>query len=1018
LFTDLKRASNFDASDPLVSLLLQVTGPTHIPWDDPIWEELLYGYNVWVHVDAPPPHLLAIQIDDSEEYDDDESDNSDDSTEIERDEVYNDNQRNNSNRVPAQEQQYRNIESFMTSFMIRVCQSGRRHSARTSNLASLTIHAIQTIRDLTSNIKDVTSTTISPNNHSNSSISNQSGNGTSSSSPSKIVYLHQNNKNKSAETVETNNPSFAAFSNRITLVGKCRAVAGSLNLLRILVHAVIGQENLLEKEVTQQQSTITARDPIQDYFTYHSRDRTSGVMLFRRLRMNSAIENKNTAFIDVGYDLVASILEFIECAATILPTTWNDVPELYDAIVLSFQLLLVLLSTQLYRPMVSSHQYKMTHENGNNMGYFWKILLDQAILSVSNGTAENPNTPTPWSVLRLLTVLLEWQVDRPGPPYKSIQYHRTQLMQQIVGNLLNHQTLHRHPHLHQEQYASMKIGPDGLYEGYSIVQSCAPTIGQNNLATPVGNGTGTLTNSMNNTSTGNLFGQSSHDFVSNSSNRSNIIDLSSKLLSLPLRILSLVLGILARQNGNGGTNIAYNQQIALLLQLQQSQIKKRIREQTNTNRSVTKDVVFITDSPIADLSVSILLLLINNDRDGNVDDDNIDNNTTKDGTRNGDIDSSVLKSNPFRQALNLLVDDRWEDLSPRTGFSLDSRMGLLDVSQSEHEMGVHTNGSSTTINGVATADTTNQVPRLHRLRLNFEALFASFGRTVHNEVGAMFLYTLLQVSPAFAQSLAVRSDLDTIVLPMLRTLYFSTALRKFSSASTMNATRTPSSSSTTTTKEQVLQRPILNKEDTASISTQNFPFRSQSQLYVIVILFLMFSQDPSFGSDAFRRIEISTVSWYKERNLKNINLGSVLILCMLRSLVFILNRLRDPFLLSNCCAVLMNLSPSATNIQEYAATRLVAVTVSFLKRYYTLLKQSPKGAEENDEKMITSLAQHGEASRTLLRLIKHGLSVKNIAQNIHLVYAVAYHNSDWERHFTERGMYFLHLFTPNYSQEY
>jgi len=63
------------------------------------------------------------------------------------------------------------------------------------------------------------------------------------------------------------------------------------------------------------------------------------------------------------------------------------------------------------------------------------------------------------------------------------------------------------------------------------------------------------------------------------------------------------------------------------------------------------------------------------------------------------------------------------------------------------------------------------------LTINFEELFHSFGGILHNEVGSLVLYTLLQSSPIFAKSLAVRSgnDLENLVLPLLRTLYVSSS---------------------------------------------------------------------------------------------------------------------------------------------------------------------------------------------------------------------------------------------------
>jgi hypothetical protein len=272
------------------------------------------------------------------------------------------------------------------------------------------------------------------------------------------------------------------------------------------------------------------------------------------------------------------------------------------------------------------------------------------------------------------------------------------------------------------------------------------------------------------------------------------------------------------------------------------------------------------------------------------------------------------------------------------------------------------------------------------LTVNFENLFEAFGRTLHTEVGALMLYTLLQSSPSFAESLAVRSDLDTLVLPLLRTLYFASRTNTY-----MAKDFAPSASSAST---QVLD-------------TRSCPFRSLSQLYVIIILLLLFSQDSSFGRDAFRRITVTNVLWYKERHLRNINLGSVLLLTLLRSLLFNLQRLQDAFLLSNCCAVLMNLSPSVVDLHEYAAMRLASVTVSVMKRHVKLHASSASSktteggnnGEDAEADLSTPLGMYAEVARTLLGIIKHCLSHRNIERNLHLVYALVYHQVDMLRLF-------------------
>ena len=51
MWGDPERAAHLDASDPLSMLLFQVASPLHVPYRDPRWQELLHGYDVWVHVE-------------------------------------------------------------------------------------------------------------------------------------------------------------------------------------------------------------------------------------------------------------------------------------------------------------------------------------------------------------------------------------------------------------------------------------------------------------------------------------------------------------------------------------------------------------------------------------------------------------------------------------------------------------------------------------------------------------------------------------------------------------------------------------------------------------------------------------------------------------------------------------------------------------------------------------------------------------------------------------------------------
>jgi hypothetical protein len=93
----------------------------------------------------------------------------------------------------------------------------------------------------------------------------------------------------------------------------------------------------------------------------------------------------------------------------------------------------------------------------------------------------------------------------------------------------------------------------------------------------------------------------------------------------------------------------------------------------------------------------------------------------------------------------------------------------------------------------------------------------------------------------------------------------------------------------------------------------------------------------------------------------------------------------------------MNLSQSVVDLHEYAAMRLASVTVSCLKKYASLAIEEAKTGGDVDS---TLYEMYAEVSHTLLRLIKHALTQKNIDRNLHLVYALVYHQADFKKVFS------------------
>jgi hypothetical protein len=487
-----------------------------------------------------------------------------------------------------------------------------------------------------------------------------------------------------------------------------------------------------------------------------------------------------------------------------------------------------------------------------------------------------------------------------------------------------------------------------LYESHLVVTAATPRIdGESSSSADPNNNLHASTSSImvhsNAASKGTI---QPHRRTSTASNiildaTKGVLVLSSSIILLPFRLMSLVMGVWSHKHSGMNDKLLAQKYAA-------------------ARSSRTKDVLWLSEAPLADLTSSLLLLLVHNRRN-----------------------EQLQPTNAYRQELTGLLDDRWEMSNgvDNTGLpdlpenSLNASMASLTVGELLDE------GNNEESKALLSPSSGNN----RGLALNFESLFHSFGRILHTEIGALLLYTLMQTCPSFAESLGVRSDLDTLVMPLIRTLYFSSSSKTYV-AQDFNAKESATSSS--------------------KLNIRNCPFRSLSQLYVIVILLLLFSQDSSFGSDAFRRITVVQVPWYKERNLKQINLGSVILLVLLRSLLFNLHRLQDAFLLSNCCAVLMNLSPAIVELHDYAAMRLASVTVSAMKRHVKLASGIDKVTLRDEEEDVTTpLGMYSQVARTLLSLVKHALAAKNLERNLHLVYSLVYHLADLQTLFKATDVY-------------
>ncbi|XP_039055121.1 dymeclin-like [Hibiscus syriacus] len=128
-----------------------------------------------------------------------------------------------------------------------------------------------------------------------------------------------------------------------------------------------------------------------------------------------------------------------------------------------------------------------------------------------------------------------------------------------------------------------------------------------------------------------------------------------------------------------------------------------------------------------------------------------------------------------------------------------------------------------------------------------------------DETGVFLLYSLLQGNSDFLEYVLVRTDLDTLLMPILETLY--------------SASR-----------------------------------RTSNQIYMLLIILLILGQDSSFNA-SIHKMMLPGVSWYKDHLLHQTSLGSLMVIILIRTVRYNLSKLRDVYLHTTCLATLANMAP-------------------------------------------------------------------------------------------------------------
>ncbi|TKW17051.1 hypothetical protein SEVIR_5G340400v4 [Setaria viridis] len=240
-------------------------------------------------------------------------------------------------------------------------------------------------------------------------------------------------------------------------------------------------------------------------------------------------------------------------------------------------------------------------------------------------------------------------------------------------------------------------------------------------------------------------------------------------------------------------------------------------------------------------------------------------------------------------------------------------------------------------------------------RLSFASLFDALGRCLNDESSVLLLYSLVHGNCDFQEYVLVRTDLDTLLMPILEMLY--------------NASR-----------------------------------KTSNQIYMLLIILLILSQDSTFNASVHKLV-LPAVPWYHERLMHQTSLGSLMVVILIRTIKYNLSKLRDVYLHTNCLAILANMAPHVHRLSAYASQRLVSLFDMLSRKYAKLAElkndkshkviSDQMEADNIADDMSTELHIYTDFLRIVLEIINAILTYA-LPRNPEVVYAVLHRQEVFE----------------------
>ncbi|XP_075697034.1 dymeclin isoform X3 [Rhinoderma darwinii] len=244
-------------------------------------------------------------------------------------------------------------------------------------------------------------------------------------------------------------------------------------------------------------------------------------------------------------------------------------------------------------------------------------------------------------------------------------------------------------------------------------------------------------------------------------------------------------------------------------------------------------------------------------------------------------------------------------------------------------------------------------PSPHSFQINFNSLYTSLCEQQKSDQATLLLYTLLHQNSNVRTYVLSRTDIESLVLPILEILY-------------------------------------------------HVEERNSHHVYMSLIILLILTEDDGFNR-SIHEVILKNITWYSERVLTEISLGSLLILVVIRTIQYNMTRTRDKYLHTNCLAALANMSAQFRCLHQYAAQRIISLFSLLSKKHNKVLEQatqSLRGSLGSDDSPFPDYAQDlnviEEVIRMMLEIINSCLS-NSLHHNPNLVYALLYKRELFEQ---------------------